>query len=85
MAQFARRKKVTANPNPIQSFKHHDATLMTLCNTKSLPARFVAAPPCISAQLPFQYVSAYISNWGHQRKQPAWQQRPLEARDFHSS
>jgi len=28
-------------------------------------------------------LSAYISNWGHQRKQPAWQQRPLEARDFH--
>jgi len=21
---------------------------------------------------------------GHQRKRPAWQQRPLEARDFHS-
>jgi len=30
-------------------------------------------------------VSAYISSWGHQRKQPAWQQRLLEARDFQSS
>jgi len=72
----------------IPTFRFWDGAWMELrCDMHS------RQPPIPQRHLAVEYdpawdslkLSAYISNWGHQRKQPAWQQRPLEARDFHSS